>query len=550
MSGQTQQRRFTLPAAVLVLGFSACDTPPTVSAPLPVPPAGRSMVLSEDYPVYPSERPLVEIARSVPGFGGLAVDESGVLVAYLTDISQADAVRFVIEPYRLNAVANGAVEDAVVVVRQARFEFLDLLYWRDLITVPVLSVPGVSMLDLAEQYNRLLVGTYDDHARIEVADLLRYAGIPEDAVLFEAVGRIRTDATTTVQQQWTLQDAVAPIVGGLQFNYFTASGQYPDVPCTIGFVATWNGQRVWVTNSHCTEVTRAVTTSTTYWQPHWDWGLYTELGTELADPLGSICGVGKFCRGADAAVVSFHHGVPNSLGYAARPVGPPGQGWAGNIEIEEVEGFRITSDDEEVGIFWGVEKVGRTTGWTYGQVLNTCIHYPTDENTNFILTCQHRADYVRASGDSGAPVFSRLGQQSTDVRLFGIHNASDAEGYALFSPVSGVRADLGPLSMLPPDAPPPPPPPPLNVGISGPAGDLVRPYAQCLYTALAAGGSPPYTYAWYLNKSLLETGQFLYHTSGASNFSLQVIVPDAANATGSSVIHMVIDPSAPECLDS
>lgn len=504
----------------------------------------------DDYSTFASERALVEIARDIPEFGGLTVDQSGRLVAYLTDTTKANALRSRIEPIRQSAVANRAVNpQEAVVVRQGQFQFLDLRAWRDQLTSPVLSTPGVTLLDLAEQRNRIEIGIHDEAARALIEQVVKTAGVPADAVAVEWAGPVMLDSRANPQK--TLQDEIYPdsIVGGIQNNFITSGGLFPETPCTIGFVATWNGQRVWLTNSHCTEVERAVTPSTVYWQPRWDFGNYTDLGRELADPLGSACWGAWWCRYSDAAILSFQPGVASRLGYIARPEGPAGQGWWGSIVIDDqADSFRIVSDDEEVGVFWFVEKVGRTTGWTSGQVIRTCVHLPRG---NFFLLCQHEADYVRSEGDSGAPVFSRLTSQSGDVRLFGIHNGYNLhEGTAYFSPVSGIRADLGPMTMMPPGPPPPPPPPPpLQVGIAGPANNLVKPHVECLYTASASGGTPPYSFTWHVNKVVVGSGQFHYHTAGTVNFVLEVRVSDAASGNGSNTLSMVVDHLAPDCLD-
>jgi hypothetical protein len=195
---------------------------------------------------------------------------------------------------------------------------------------------------------------------------------------------------------------------------------------------------------------------------------------------------------------------------------------------------------------WFVEKVGRTTGWTSGQVTHTCVHIP-HQNSDWKLLCQHGAGYARGSGDSGSPVFSRVNMQSDEVRLLGIHWGVNNElGVAWFSPMSGVKHDLGSMQTV---APVQTPPPSLTVAITSPVTDVVRPYAQCLYGASASHGAPPYSYAWSVDNFIVGSGDLYYHTAGGSNFLISVTVTDANNNTAAVARQMIVDHAAPECLD-
>lgn len=82
-----------------------------------------------------------------------------------------------------------------------------------------------------------------------------------------------------------------------------------------------------------------------------------------------------------------------------------------------------------------LQKIGRTTGWTYGQVTNTC----ADTNvsgSNITLLCQ---DYVRAGvgpGDSGSPVFAWNG--GSDITLYGLLWGGGTNTFA-FSAMSNIE---------------------------------------------------------------------------------------------------------------
>jgi hypothetical protein len=56
------------------------------------------------------------------------------------------------------------------------------------------------------------------------------------------------------------------------------------------------------------------------------------------------------------------------------------------------------------------------------------------------LPQQAYAPYTSAEGDSGAPVFT---WDYFDPVLVGIHMGQVAPGFGVFSPMSGIRSDLG-----------------------------------------------------------------------------------------------------------
>jgi hypothetical protein len=87
-----------------------------------------------------------------------------------------------------------------------------------------------------------------------------------------------------------------------------------------------------------------------------------------------------------------------------------------------------------------VDKVGISTGWTYGQVSGTCIREDVG-GTDITYLCQTEVQMGSTSGDSGSPVFIRDGL-TDNVYLAGIHWGS-AGNTAIFSPNSQVELELG-----------------------------------------------------------------------------------------------------------
>ena len=98
-----------------------------------------------------------------------------------------------------------------------------------------------------------------------------------------------------------------------------------------------------------------------------------------------------------------------------------------------------------------VDKVGRTTGWTYGYVDTVCMDmvltYSETPPFTAKLICQDMATYSTDGGDSGAPVmFWKWGGDFSvsHVDIVGVNHSKWGEK-AGYSPWAQVSADLGSL---------------------------------------------------------------------------------------------------------
>lgn len=87
--------------------------------------------------------------------------------------------------------------------------------------------------------------------------------------------------------------------------------------------------------------------------------------------------------------------------------------------------------------------MGKETGWTEGKITETCtdVHVPGGA---WILKCQYGGDFHAESGDSGSPVFRVIYDADgyEHASLYGILFGSSS-GTKYFSPMSGIRNDLG-----------------------------------------------------------------------------------------------------------
>ena len=129
---------------------------------------------------------LLEVARKVPGFGGMFIDAEGRLAVYLLDTSQLPAARSAIE----SVFGSSRVPAAGVRALPGQYGITQLKTWVERATA-LLSTDGVTSVDLDEARNRVTVGI-DDRSRQPAAErAVSSLRIPRKAVLIEVIGPIR-----------------------------------------------------------------------------------------------------------------------------------------------------------------------------------------------------------------------------------------------------------------------------------------------------------------------------------------------------------------------
>jgi hypothetical protein len=88
-----------------------------------------------------------------------------------------------------------------------------------------------------------------------------------------------------------------------------------------------------------------------------------------------------------------------------------------------------------------VEKMGKKTGWTFGNVTQTNVDISIS-GSNIRMLSQIKADYGSSGGDSGSPVFEILSDKN--VSLLGIHWGHDySSGDRYFSFSGFIISHLG-----------------------------------------------------------------------------------------------------------
>lgn len=367
-----------------------------------------------------------QLDGQIPGFGGFYVDRSGTPTVYL----MAGADRAPAEQ-ALGAFirARGLTPEALRVVT-ADYSYRQLETWYHRLSPEALAVDGSVFADNDESVNRLRVGVEDLSAQANVNAALTRLGIPAAAVVVQHSEPIVLVAT--------LQNVVdRPVRAGVQINF-------PGFLCSVGFNATLGTQKSFVTASHCTN-TQGGTEGTPYWQPLQSVD-GTQIATEVDDPVyvknGPGCPRGRKCRLSDASRAAYVNGANQALGLIAATSG------ANNGSLTITGSFSITSDDcNTVGgcltIGTTVNKVGRTTGWTSGQITATCVDTGV-QGTQIVQRCQTFVNAGVGGGDSGSDVFQIT--SGTSVKLAGVLWGGNGSGTQfVFSPLGNVKAELGNL---------------------------------------------------------------------------------------------------------
>lgn len=370
-----------------------------------------------------------KIAQNVPGFGGMFLDEQGKLNIYLTDKTRVASAQAEIASVFGNSVPQGDVR-----VLRGDFDFTELKNWHDRM-LALFDIDGVNLTDISEAKNRLTVGVDDIGLADQVTQALNRLGIPRAAVNIVQAERI--------VPLTTLQDRVRPILAGLQINF-------PGFLCSIGFNATRQGVSGFVTASHCTN-TQGGVESTPYWQPLQSVDP-VQIGTEIADPvyLKSTCPPGtgkrKVCRYSDSSFAQYASGISFTLGVIEKTDSVN----TGSLTI--ASSFRVTAKAASNTLVGDtLNKVGRTTGWSQGQVVASCANVGVS-GSNIVQLCQDEVSATVGGGDSGSDVFKITNSpQANDVTLSGILWGGNQSG-TLFvdSPISNVQqsaTELGPLTV-------------------------------------------------------------------------------------------------------
>jgi hypothetical protein len=401
-----------------LLALAACRD---AAAPEPAPPAPAASAIALQEPADEQ----AGVARVVPGFGGLFLDDTGAPTVYLTDPGQrGSAQRALVAIAREHGFATADLR-----VRRGQFTYAQLAGWFGQASRSALAERGVVYADLDEASNRVTIGVENAEAGERARAVLKRLGVPDEAVLVRE--------STPVRPMATLRDRVRPVSGGLQINFSS-------LVCTLGFNALRSGIASYITASHCTDIQGGTEGTRHYQQDRVH--ANTLIGTEADDPkyfTGGVCPANRRCRYSDTSRGRYASGVSETLGRIARTTSRGSN--KGSLTISSASpAFSVNGERGSSLVGQTLNKIGRTTGWTFGKVVATCANTDVDLS-DVTQICQTIVKAGVNGGDSGSPVFAWTSGSST-VRLAGILWGGMDTTEFVFSPMSGIEKELGALT--------------------------------------------------------------------------------------------------------
>jgi hypothetical protein len=357
------------------------------------------------------------VARKVPGFGGV-YEQRGVLQLVLSD-PRAESAAIA----ELERVFGDQLPDLPIAVVPGTYGFDDLMSWR-VTARELFYAPDVVSVGVDEVRNRVRVGLESMASLEELQMLAANLGLPAGSVIFERVDRPAEFAFVD-----DLRQTQRPLRGGIQIR---RGGN-----CTLGIVGRRQGVLGFLTNSHCT-ATNGVVNGDVFNQA--TSMTADRVGVELADAAWWSGGCpGNLCTHSDSAFVQIDSGVTARRG------------------VVREEYWTPTVTDESLVSYCGqtLTKVGRTTGRSSGEVTSTC------EDVSFVSGtyhyCSYQVDGASNAGDSGSPVFRKIGQVHTDdVALHGLLFGGPVGGgdSFWFTPLGAIQNQLGNITTVAGNEPP------------------------------------------------------------------------------------------------
>ncbi len=350
------------------------------------------------------------------------------LAVLLTERGDESAVRRYVASMRLATRIPLLSAYAGITIQRVEHDFYQLREWFDAFGA-LMERDDIEMLDIDETRNRLLVGTLSATGDEAVKAHAHAMGLPESAYAITRVQRSAPRITVQDFHQW--------LVGGIEVRYGPGALDY----CTMGFRALRLGVPVMVTNSHCSALDRELD-----WNPLTQptWLLPTnEVGSESHDRPNYRClsSLWPTCRWSDASYFTR-----NTMRLSGAPYGfiakTDYNGYLGPGGLV-VAGYRtITQRLSTILVGTWLDKTGRTSGGTTGQITQTCVWLSFRQQF-----CSDVSNVWSDGGDSGSPMFHWLG--GDNVALYGILWGGPQSGdptVTYSNRLSNIEQDLGALT--------------------------------------------------------------------------------------------------------
>lgn len=384
---------FVISAAVALVAV-ACDAP----SPVQTKSVGAQAMLNAGLGHMPLTPPMLfddimeDIGKRAPGFAGVTLDKDGNLVLMHTKGADIAGIDREVRAYI-------AVRGPHAVVRVSRdqevtYTFAELATLRRAINPYQFHVQTV---DIDEVRNRLVLGVTSDPQATALRKAILSMGQSLDAVVIEIVA-------PPVQTTLTLQDSARPVIAGLALVMQGGGG------CTLGptvRVPTWKTRYI-LTNSHCTATPWAYDAGAAH-QPfiYNPWSTY--FGAEAMDPPPfygyPLCPTSTYCRQSDAAVIQFEDTTESAFKIARTTDMVMSPGTQGGLTRASPD-FAVIDTFPYADLLVGqyLHKVGQMSGWSFGQIGNTCFDIWNAAFGGYVR-CNFKAAGTVMLGDSGSPMF-------------------------------------------------------------------------------------------------------------------------------------------------
>jgi len=431
--------RLAASLATIVLAcaeFLACKAPSRESA-LPIP-------MAEPPREAPTGAVDGVLRTTFKSYVGLSTDEEGAVRLTLAEASEfASAVALAKETWVR------ATRDEVGRTFAARFTFVQASAGPEELSDAftkmrdVLTLAKVIFLDLDEACGCIMVGVVDAATAAQVGVFATQHGVPQTLV--------KTAITKRIVRLQSLTGSLRPTMAGVQVE------NRRTMQCTIG-LPTWSfnlGKYGFLTASHCTEGPQGGSGGTRFYQPGGSFFGSDGVANETTDPVlfdnsqNSECPMGRRCRYSDVAFAEYDQQDLGIIGRVARPgMTCTMRGTSCDVAMQRAtDDIRLRSGI--IGLREGdeVDKVGRSTGWTRGRIIATClnhnIHDEDGTDTMMTMLCQTFVAATGGPGDSGSPVFTFHPASGTGEFAGILSGGAKDPDMFVFTPIENIERELG-----------------------------------------------------------------------------------------------------------
>lgn len=422
------------------------------------------------------------IAREdVKGYAGIMSDANGVLTVLLSDTTSSRSKRAVLEERwnstgRIGGMANHLSTPKISHVKAVRYDFNILKTSRDRIAGAALRGIDWTFLDIDEANNQVLISVSSERQMGLVRHALDVMGLPRDLVAIDVRPHVISAEPAAEEQPpgsglcIGLQCNQSGIYAGIETDWVKSSNGLV-YACTVGTLTKIGTDLGFITASHCSSDYSGFL-DYTFFYPGSSVGSSTAFGIKHYDPTYTPtpgCPAGFACRASDAQFAIVNGSWANGFGHIAKPYAMNDPDSSVALPISSLTGFDIVSErvPPYVNLAAGtlVNKVGRTTGWTQGAVVSTCItvSYGIARSGAYVAyTCQYAVgEYIpfggllARQGDSGAPVFTVVSGSSVMVEGYltaissgGVPGTSTNKFYfsTFFNALTDIHRASGPTS--------------------------------------------------------------------------------------------------------